>query len=128
MCIIVVMKYFRLLLVSLAAVACAQGADVNLARFCTATASSSYDHNLTAQLLTDGIVEAEMPAYLEVESSEEGLIGREKSVDNLLAALERSKANNIDRLITGLGIRGVGKQAADAPIAFAREVHAVAAD
>ena len=70
------MKYFRLLLVSLAAVSCAQGADVNLARFCTATASSSYDHNLTAQLLTDGIVEADMPAYLEVESSEEGLIGR----------------------------------------------------
>ena len=70
------MKYFRLLLASLAAVSCAQGTDVNLARFCTATASSSYDHNLTAQLLTDGIVEAEMPAYLEVESSEEGLIGR----------------------------------------------------
>ena len=42
-----------------------------------ATASSSYDHNLTAQLLTDGIVETSMPAaFLEVESSEEGLIGR----------------------------------------------------
>lgn len=70
------MNYPRILLVALLALSCSRGADVNLARYCTATASSSYDHNLTAQLLTDGIVEAEMPAYLEVESSEEGVIGR----------------------------------------------------
>ena len=43
---------------------------------------------------------------------EEGLVGREKSVDNILAAVERSKENDIDRLITGLGIRNVGKQTA----------------
>ena len=70
------MKYIRLLVISLLLASCAQEADVNLALYRTATASSSYDHNLTAQLLTDGIVESEMPAYLEVESSEEGLIGR----------------------------------------------------
>ena len=43
---------------------------------------------------------------------EEGIVGKEKSVDNILAAVERSKENDIDRLITGLGIRNVGKQTA----------------
>ncbi len=43
---------------------------------------------------------------------EEGIVGKEKSVDNLLRAIEASKDNDIDRLITGLGIRGVGKQGA----------------
>ncbi len=45
---------------------------------------------------------------------EEGIIGKEKSVDNILAAVEASKNNDIDRLITGLGIRNVGKQSAKA--------------
>ncbi len=43
---------------------------------------------------------------------EEGIVGKEKSVNNILNAIEKSKANNIDRLITGLGIRNVGKQSA----------------
>lgn len=43
---------------------------------------------------------------------EEGIVGKEKSVDNILAAIEKSKENDIDRLITGLGIRNVGKQSA----------------
>lgn len=43
---------------------------------------------------------------------EEGLVGKEKSVDNILAAIEKSKDCDIDRLITGLGIRNVGKQSA----------------
>ncbi len=43
---------------------------------------------------------------------ESGLVGREKTVDSILAAIERSKDNDIDRLITGLGIRNVGKQSA----------------
>ncbi len=43
---------------------------------------------------------------------EDGTIGKEKSVDNVLAAIEKSKDNDIDRLITGLGIRNVGKQSA----------------
>ncbi len=41
-----------------------------------------------------------------------GTVGREKSVDNLLAAIERSKANDVSKLITGLGIRNIGKQSA----------------
>lgn len=43
---------------------------------------------------------------------EEGIIGRAKSVENILSSIEKSKSNNIDRLITGLGIRNVGKQSA----------------
>ena len=41
-----------------------------------------------------------------------GLIGREKSVDNRLAAINESKANTPDRLLTGLGISGIGRAAA----------------
>ncbi|MBP0979021.1 MAG: NAD-dependent DNA ligase LigA [Oscillospiraceae bacterium] len=35
----------------------------------------------------------------------------EKSIDNLLKSIENSKDNSLDKLIFGLGIRGVGKQA-----------------
>lgn len=41
-----------------------------------------------------------------------GIIGREKAVDKLLDAIEKSRENGINRLITGLGIRNVGKQSA----------------
>lgn len=41
-----------------------------------------------------------------------GRFGREKSVDNLLVAIDRSRSNSLDRLITGLGIRNIGRQAA----------------
>lgn len=37
---------------------------------------------------------------------------QEKSASNLLDAIERSKSNEADRLIFGLGIRGIGKRAA----------------
>lgn len=43
---------------------------------------------------------------------EEGIVGKQKSVDNMLQAIEKSKANDIDRLITGFGIKNVGKQSA----------------
>lgn len=43
---------------------------------------------------------------------QEGIIGKEKSVDHLLDAIEASKGNDIDRLITGLGIKNVGRQSA----------------
>lgn len=46
------------------------------------------------------------------ELIEKGIIGKEKSVTNLINAIEASKGNDIDRLITGLGIRNVGKQSA----------------
>ncbi len=45
------------------------------------------------------------------ELVEKGLIGKEKNTDKLLKTIEESKNNDIDRLITGLGIRNIGKQA-----------------
>ena len=43
---------------------------------------------------------------------EKGLIGKEKSTNNLLAAIEKSKENRPERLLTGLGIPGIGRAAA----------------
>jgi len=37
---------------------------------------------------------------------------KEKSVNNLLSAIERSKSNSLDRLIFGLGIRNIGQASA----------------
>ena len=45
------------------------------------------------------------------ELIEKGLIGKEKNTDKLLKAIEDSKNNDIDRLITGLGIKNIGRQA-----------------
>ncbi len=45
------------------------------------------------------------------ELIEKGLIGKEKNTDKLLKTIEDSKKNDIDRLITGLGIKNIGKQA-----------------
>lgn len=42
----------------------------------------------------------------------DGMIGREKRVDSLLLAIEASKANDLWRLIAGLGIRHIGPNAA----------------
>ena len=41
-----------------------------------------------------------------------GIIGREKTVDKMLDAIARSKENTPDRLLTGLGIAGIGRAAA----------------
>jgi len=46
------------------------------------------------------------------ELIEKGIIGKKKSVENLLEAIEKSKSNDIDKLIAGFGIRNVGKQSA----------------
>ena len=39
---------------------------------------------------------------------EEGIIGKEKNTDKLLAEIEKSKENDPVRLLTGLAIRNVG--------------------
>ena len=46
------------------------------------------------------------------ELIEKGIIGKEKNTDKLLAAIEKSKQNTPDRLLTALGIRNVGKNTA----------------
>ena len=42
------------------------------------------------------------------ELIEKGIVGREKNTDKLLEQIEKSKANDPVRLLTGLGIRNVG--------------------
>ena len=37
---------------------------------------------------------------------------KEKSVNNLLSAIEKSKSNSLDRLVFGLGIRNIGQASA----------------
>lgn len=46
------------------------------------------------------------------ELVEKGIIGKEKNTDKLLVAIEKSKENTPDRLLTALGIRNVGKTTA----------------
>ena len=43
---------------------------------------------------------------------EKGLIGKEKNTDKILQAIEKSKANDPVKLLTGLGINNVGKATA----------------
>ena len=45
---------------------------------------------------------------------EQGVIGKEKNTDKLLDAIEKSKKNDVYKLLTGLGIPNVGKAAAKA--------------
>ncbi|MDP4180266.1 MAG: NAD-dependent DNA ligase LigA [Bacillota bacterium] len=67
-------------------------------------------------LMTEGYIKIPSDIYYLKNYREElvdkGIIGKEKSVDNLIKAIEKSKDNDIDRLITGFGIRNVGKQSA----------------
>lgn len=46
------------------------------------------------------------------ELIEQGIIGKEKNTDKLLAAIEKSKENDAFKLLTGLGIPNVGKATA----------------
>ena len=46
------------------------------------------------------------------ELIEQGIIGKEKNTDKVLAAIEKSKDNEVVRLLTALGIRNVGKSTA----------------
>lgn len=56
-----------------------------------------------------------------------GLIGKEKNTDKLLAAVEASKSNDADRLLTGLGILNIGKSAAKALLIHFGSIQALAA-
>ena len=44
----------------------------------------------------------------------QGVVGKEKNTDKLLSAIEEAKKNEPQRLLTGLGIPGIGKAAAAA--------------
>jgi len=69
------MRLLKIAIFLAAAAACSKEPVSNVALNRTSSASSSYDHNLTAQLLTDGIVDYRGPVFLELNSSE-GPVGR----------------------------------------------------
>lgn len=60
------------------------------------------------------------------ELLEKGIVGREKSVDKLLAAIDGAKANEPQRLLTGLGLSGIGKAAARELMLHFRSIEALA--
>jgi DNA ligase (NAD+) len=57
----------------------------------------------------------------------EGLVGKQKTVDKLLSGIDSSRQNPLDRLITGLGIRNIGRQAAKALVRFYPSLDAILA-
>lgn len=61
------------------------------------------------------------------ELVEKGIIGKEKNTDKLLAAIEKSKENTPDRLLTALGIRNVGKTTAKQIMNYYRSILELAA-
>lgn len=46
------------------------------------------------------------------ELVEKGIMGKEKNTDKILGAIEESKHNSVDKFLTGLAIRNVGKASA----------------
>ncbi len=70
------------------------------------------------ELVRRGYLKDAADIYLLHESREElieqGIIGKEKNTDKLLAAIEKSKENDAYQLLTGFGIPNVGKAAAKA--------------
>lgn len=67
----------------------------------------------------------ELSAYRE-ELIEKGILGKEKNTDKLLGVIEASKQNDAYRLMTGLGISGIGKTAAKSLMEHFGSIHAVA--
>ena len=71
---------------------------------------------LVDALIKDGYIHNYADIYALKEHRDEliekGIIGKEKNTDKLLAAIEKSKENTPDRLLTALGIRNVGKNTA----------------
>ncbi|MBN2036507.1 MAG: NAD-dependent DNA ligase LigA [Chitinispirillaceae bacterium] len=68
---------------------------------------------LMEQLVAQGMVRTIADLYTLTKDALAGLerMG-EKSADNIVAAIDRSRGNTLDRLIHGLGIRMIGAQAA----------------
>ena len=82
-------------------------------------------------LIADGYVKTIPDIYLlknhREELIESGIVGKQKSVDKLLESIERSKNNDIDDLITGFGIRNIGKQSAKVLASNFPDIDAIAA-
>jgi DNA ligase (NAD+) len=83
-----------------------------------------------AALLAGGFLDDIAGIYRLAEQREEliaqGIIGKEKNTDKLLAAIEASKKNEPQRLLTGLGIPNIGAAAARELMAAFGSVDALA--
>lgn len=73
---------------------------------------SSSVEALTSEGYINNVAEVYYLEQYRDELIEKGIVGRKKATDNLLKAIEKSKENDLDKLITGLGIKNVGKQTA----------------
>ena len=68
----------------------------------------------------------QLPGRLEELANSDLFKTRQKTLANLLAAIEKSRQNSLDRLITGLGIRNIGRQASRVLAEFFPDLYAVA--
>ncbi|MBR3296849.1 MAG: NAD-dependent DNA ligase LigA, partial [Firmicutes bacterium] len=82
-------------------------------------------------LIADGYIKTIPDIYLLKNHREElieaGTVGKQKTVDKLLESIERSKNNDIDDLLTGFGIRNIGKQSAKVLASNFPDIDAIAA-
>ncbi len=82
------------------------------------------------ELVRQGFLHDIADIYLLKERREElierGIIGKEKNTDKLLRMIEESKERDADRLLTGLGIAGIGKAAARSLLNHFGSIDAVA--
>ena len=69
-------------------------------------------HNLITEGYIKGIVDIYKLKDYREELIEKAIIGRELNTDKVLAAIEESKSNEPAKLLTGLGIFGIGQAAA----------------
>ena len=85
--------------------------------------------------LVEGLVkEGYLKSYADIyslknhreELIEKGVIGKEKNTDRILQAIEESKKNSVDKLLTGLGISNVGKTTAKVIMRHFESLHALA--
>jgi len=83
------------------------------------------------ELIKQGFVRDISDIYQLKESRERlialGIIGKEKNTDKLLLAIEQSRKNEPQRLLTGLGIPNVGKAAAKEVVRHFRDIDSIAA-
>ena len=79
----------------------------------TAMAIDGLGESVAAQLINKGLVHTVADLY---SLSKEQILTldkfKSKSADNLLKAIDRSRQNNLDKLVFGLGIRNIGDKAA----------------
>ncbi len=69
----------------------------NLALYRPAYQSSAYDYNLTAQLITDGIIDTALPGWIVITTSSDGILkrdGREHVIDRHASSTQNLEGAN----------------------------------